>query len=236
MISVERKGGSYMCIRFNRPEKANALAVAMMESTTAALAEAASDQKIRAVLLTGAGDRSFSAGADVREQPLDGDMAAHRRRRSDALFVLLNAALDFPKPLIAVLNGVASGAGAMLAFTCDARVAADTSAIALPEINLGIPTYMGAAFAMQIGGLAFAVDLVQTGRRMPAAEALARGLVSCVVPRTELEVAAMRVAADLAAKDSKAFAANKEWLNRSMKAALADAKAATEAHRLGRKT
>ena len=230
MLSVEREG-AYTRIRFARPDKANALAVAMIEGTTAALAEAASAASVRAVLLTGTGDRAFSAGVDVREQPADGDVAAHRKRRSAALFALLNAAIDFPKPLVAALNGVASGAGAMLAFACDARAAADTAAIALPEINLGMSTYMGAALAAQLGGLMLAADLVQTGRRMPAAEALERGLVSCVVPRGELDAAALKIAASLAEKDAKAYAANKQWLNRGMKAALAEAKAAADAHR-----
>lgn len=230
MLSVEREG-AYMRIRLNRPDKANALAVAMMEGATAALAEAASAERVRAVLLTGAGVRAFCAGADVREQAAGGDMAAHRKRRSAALFALLNAAMDFPKPLIAVLNGIASGGGAMLAFVCDARVAVDTAAIALPEINLGMSTHAGAAIALQVGGLALAADLVQTGRRMPAAEALARGLVNCVAPRAELEAAALRIAASLADKDPKAFAANKQWLNRGMKAALAEARAAADEHR-----
>ncbi len=182
-------------------------------------------------MLTGAGERVFSAGADVREQPADGDMAAHRRRRSAGLAALIDAILESPKPVVAALNGIASGGGAMLALLADARVAAEEAALSLPEIDLGLSTFMGAAIAERIGGLALAVDLVQTGRRMPAREALARGLVNSVVPRAELMGAALATAELLAKKDPRAFAANKQWLNRRMKAALVEARAAHEAHR-----
>jgi enoyl-CoA hydratase/carnithine racemase len=229
-LLVERRDG-YLWLTLNRADKANALAVGMMEGAAAALKDAVTDDTVRAVILTGAGHRAFCAGADVREQPGDGDMAAHRKRRSAGLAAFLDAIMDTPKPVVAVLNGIASGGGAMLALLSDARVAVDSAAISLPEINLGMATYTGAAIAMQVGGHVLATDLVQSGRRMPAAEALNRGLVSCVVPREELEAAAVRVAASLAEKDAKAFAANKLWLNRPMKAALAEARAEHERHR-----
>lgn len=229
-LSIIKRDG-LMWIRLERVEKANALTPGMMEGATAALADAASDESVRAVLLTGAGEKVFSAGADVREKPADGDMAAHRQRRSGALFALLNALMDNPRPVIAVLNGIASGGGAMLALVADARVAVDTAEISLPEINLGMPTFPGAAIAMHAGGLALATDLVQTGRRMPAAEALARGLLNSVVPRAELEREAMRTAAVFVQKDASAFAANKRWLNRGLKAALAEARAGMDEHR-----
>jgi enoyl-CoA hydratase/carnithine racemase len=222
---------SLLWITLNRADKANALAVGMMESAVAALKAAASDDTTRAVILTGAGHRAFSAGADVREQPADGDVAAHRRRRSAALAAFLDAIMDTPKPVVAVLNGIASGGGAMLALLCDARVAVDGAAISLPEINLGMATYTGATIAMEIGGHVLATDLVQSGRRMPAEEALARGLVSCVVARDDLDATAVRVAMGLVEKDTKAFAANKLWLNRRMKAALAEARAEHVRHR-----
>ena len=218
-------------ITLDRAEKANALAVGMMEGACAAFAAATADESIRAVLLTGAGERVFCAGADVREKPADGDIAAHRQRRSAALAALLDCLIDCPKPVVTVLNGVASGGGAMLALLSDARVAVDTAAIALPEIDLGMPTFTGATIAEHVGGLALAVDLVQSGRRMPAAEALARGLLTSVVPRSGLEAAGADAARMLAQKDAHAFAANKRWLNREIKAALAQARAEHARHR-----
>ena len=220
-----------MWLRLDRAEKANALTVAMMEGATAAVESAAGDEAVRAIILQGAGEKVFCAGVDVREQPADGDMPAHRNRRGAAMFGLLNALMDSPKAVVAVLNGIASGGGAMLAFVCDARVAVDTAEISLPEINLGMPTFAGAAIALQMGGLALATDLVQTGRRMPVAEALARGLLTSVVPRAELDAEAMRVAATFVQKDAAAFAANKRWLYGGLKSALAEARAQAEAHR-----
>ena len=122
----------------------------------------------------------------------------------------------------------------MLALACDARTAVETAEISLPEINLGMPTFAGASIAMHFGGISVAADLVQTGRRMTAAEALARGLVTSVVDRGELETEGTRIAGLLAQKDGEAFAANKRWLNRGIKAALAEARAESERHRARR--
>ncbi len=229
-LAVEQRDGC-MWLRFDRADKANALTVGMMEGAKAALDQAAVDDSIRAVLLTGAGEKVFCAGADVREKPVDGDMQVHRKRRGGALFALLNALMDTPKPVIAVLNGIASGGGAMLALVSDARVAVDSAELSLPEINLGMPTFPGAAIATHVGGLALATDLVQTGRRMPASEALSRGLLTSAVPRAELELEAKRVAAVFINKDARAFGANKRWLNRGLKVALAEARAGMDEHR-----
>jgi enoyl-CoA hydratase/carnithine racemase len=219
----------WICIM--RPHKANALTAGMMESMREMLAEGAGDEAVRVLLLTGAGDRVFCAGADVREKPADGDLKAHRSRRSRAMFDLLTAVTENPKPVVAVLNGVASGGGAMLALVSDARVAVDTAELALPEIDLGMPTFAGASVALEVGGLALAADLVQSGRRMPAEEARARGLLNAVAPRSGLESAAMDVARPLAQKAPAAFAANKQWLTRRLRTALAEARGAAEAHR-----
>lgn len=229
-LSIENRGGCAW-LTLDRADKANALTVEMMEGATTALEHAAADDGVRAVLLTGAGGKVFCAGADVRVKPVNGDMAAHRKRRGAALFALLNGLLDCPKPVIAVLNGIASGGGAMLALVADARVAVDTAELSLPEINLGMATFPGVAIASHVGGLALATDLVQTGRRMPAGEALSKGLLTSVVPRAELEKEAMRVAAVFVQKDAAAFAANKRWLNKALKVALAEARDGMDAHR-----
>jgi enoyl-CoA hydratase/carnithine racemase len=187
----------------------------MMEGAARVLRDAASDDAVRAILIMGSGEKVFCAGVDVREQPADGDMDAHRKRRSAALSALLNGVLDTPKPVIAVLNGIASGGGGMLALVADARVAVDSAELSIPEINLGMPTFPGAAIVTQVGGLALAADLVQTGRRMPAAEALARGLLMSVVPRAELEQEAMRVHAAVGGLLSHVHARAKNFLARA---------------------
>ena len=229
-LSIEKRSGCAW-LTLDRAEKANALTVEMMEGLAKALEDAAADTDVRAVIISGAGEKVFCAGADVRVKPADGDMAAHRKRRGAALFALLNAIMDCPKPVIAVLNGIASGGGAMLALVADARVAVDTAEISLPEINLGMATFPGVAIASHVGGLALATDLVQTGRRMPVTEALSKGLLTSVVPRAELDKEATRVAAVFVQKDASAFAANKRWLNKQLKVALAEAREGMDAHR-----
>lgn len=228
---VVERADDYLWITINRAEKANAMTVAIMEGITAAIRAGASDPTVKAVLLTAAGGRVFSGGADVREQPEDGDMARQRERRSHALAALQDAVMDNPVPVVAVLNGIASGGGAMLALLSDACVAAETASLSLPEIDLGIPTFSGANILAVIGGRALALDLIQTGRRMPAHEALTRGLVAAVVPADELKHAATVLAGKLGAKERRVFADNKQWINRQLKAALLEARAQHARHR-----
>jgi enoyl-CoA hydratase/carnithine racemase len=229
-LLTERRD-SLLWITINRTEKANALTVDLMERITAAVVTAGRDDSVRAVLLSGAGERVFCAGVDVREQPEDVDMARQRERRSIALAALQDAVMDTPKPVIAVLNGTASGGGAMLALLADACVAVDTAQLSLPEIDLGIPTFSGANILEVIGGRALALDLIQSGRRMPAGEAATRGLVAAVAARGELHTAANAAAERLGSKKSQPFAENKRWINRSLKTALAEAREEHARHR-----
>jgi enoyl-CoA hydratase/carnithine racemase len=231
-VLVERRGPQ-LWVTFNRPEKANALTVDMLQAAADAVAAAGADPQVQVVLLTGAGERFFSAGVDVREKPDDGDMAAHKERRSAAHAALQDAILETPKPVLAVLNGTAIGSGAMCALLADACIAADTAELSLPEIDLGIATYSGANILGVIGGRALALDLIQSGRRMAAPEALARGLVATVAARNALADAAAGVAEALGAKPAPAFADNKRWINRSLKAALLEARHEHARHRAG---
>jgi enoyl-CoA hydratase/carnithine racemase len=228
---IEEKRGPHLWLTIDRAEKANALTVDLMERLTAAISAAANDAHVRAVLLTAAGERVFCAGVDVREQPADGNTARHRERRSAALAALQDVVIDTPKPVIAVLNGTASGGGAMLALLADACIAVESAQLSIPEIDLGIATFSGANILEVIGGRALALDLVQSGRRMAAAEAVTRGLIGTAVSRDELQARATVVAERLAAKNPQAFAENKRWINRSIKSALAEARAEHARHR-----
>lgn len=229
-VLVARRDTS-LWITINRPEKANAMTVEIMERLTAAIVEAGQDATTSAVVLTGAGERAFCAGVDVREQAADGDMARQRERRSKALAGLQDAVMEVPKPVLAVLNGTASGGGAMLALMADACVAVDTAALSLPEIDIGIATFSGANVLEVIGGRALALDLIQTGRRMSAVEAAARGLVRVVSPRAELASQATTLATLLGSKDGNAFGDNKRWINRKLKAAMTEAREEHARHR-----
>jgi enoyl-CoA hydratase/carnithine racemase len=229
-VIVDRQS-DVLWITVDRPDKANAMTVAMVERITEAIVAGGADPAIRAVLLTGAGERLFTAGVDVREKADDGDVARQRERRSRALAALQDAVMDVPKPVVIVLNGAAIGGGAMLALLADACVAVDTADLALPEIDLGIATYSGANILATIGGRALALDLIQTGRRMPAKEAMSRGLLQSVASRDDLRNVAMEIAAKLGSKDVAAFADNKRWINRALKAALSEAREEHTRHR-----
>jgi len=219
--------GEIAWLVIDRADKANALTAAMMEAMRAHVDAAAADAGTKALVLTGAGQRAFSGGVDFRTaSDLPTDDA--RRLRSQRFFELLIALAGFPKPVVTGMNGVASGGGAMLALLGDRVIAAENAAIALPEIDLGGPTMPGLAILTHVANAGVASDLVQSGRRMPAAEALARGLIAEVVRSEELAGRIEQSALLLGSKPAQAFALNKEWLRRPLIAAL---HAAEEAHR-----
>lgn len=230
LVLIARRG-THLVLTLNRADKANAMTVAMVEALTAQITQAANDADISAIVLTANGERVFCAGVDVREKPADGDPAAQRERRSHALAALQDAVLDVPKPVIVSLNGAATGAGAMIALMADACVAVESASIGLPEIDIGIASFSGANILTVIGGRALAMDLIQNGRKMPAGEALTRGLVRAAVGRVDLQGATQTAADGLAAKDAQAFADNKHWINRGLKAALTEARAEHARHR-----
>jgi enoyl-CoA hydratase/carnithine racemase len=132
---------------------------------------------------------------------------------------------------VALVNVWAIGGGAMWALLADACVAVDTAELSLPEIDIGIATFSGANILEVLGGRALALDLIQSGRRMAAREAQARGLVNAVATRADLEQTAAGVAELLGAKHRQAFSDNKRWINRSVKAALAEAREEHARHR-----
>ncbi len=224
---VLEKRGEVAWLIIDRADKANALTAVMMEQMSAHIGAAARDESVKALVLTGAGQRAFSGGVDFRTATdLPADEA--RRLRSQRFFELLILLADFPKPVITGMNGVASGGGAMLALLGDRVIAAENAALALPEIDLGGPTMPGLAILTHVASAGVASDLVQSGRRMPAAEALARGLIAEVVKSDALGARVEQAAIMLGSKPAKAFALNKAWLRRPLIAAL---HAAEEEHR-----
>ena len=207
-----------MWLTFNRPNKANALSLPVLAEFNRALKEAATRDDVRAVVITGAGERNFSAGADLSSPP--GDAAAHQAKRRTDFSAALMALVDFRKPVVSAVNGSACGAGMMIPLLCDAVVAADSARFSLPEINKGLPALPGVAIVKDRFGSALAADLVLSGRWMPAAEAHTRGVVREVVTAANLQAAAQQAALALGAFDSAAYAADKALLNRTLKADL----------------
>ncbi len=220
-LQTENQDG-LLVITLNRPQKANALTLEMMRGLAEALRNARADSAVRGVLITGAGERVFSGGVDVRQvSPLP--EAEFRQARSTAFFAVLIQLVDFEKPVVAAVNGVASGGGFMIAALADVIVASDNALFALPEIDLGSPPLAGLAILTPLIGGALAYDLVQSARNLSAAEAERRGLVRAVAPRAEVVVTGEKIARELMAKKARAFSASKAWVRKPMRESLEQA-------------
>jgi len=190
----------------NRPKVLNALNAQTLDEIAEAVAEVAADAAVRVLVVTGAGDRAFVAGADIREiEALESGVdATAMALRGQSVFASLE---QLPKPVIAAINGFALGGGCELALAADLRIAADSAKLGLPEINLGIiPGYGGTQRLARRVGPGAAKRMIFTGDMVDAAEALRLGLVDQVVPAAELSDAAAKLAAKLAAKAPLALA------------------------------
>ena len=204
---------SVAIITINRPKALNALSHATMVEISAAVDELGSDQSVRCVIFTGAGEKAFVAGADINElRALQsaGEAADFAAWGQCILFKIEN----LPKPVIAAINGYALGGGCELAMACDIRIAADSAKLGQPEINLGIlPGYGGTQRLPRLVGKGRAKWLVLTGEQITAQEAWRIGLVDFVVPAAELMNAAKDLARRLASKPALAVAWAKRCIN-----------------------
>jgi enoyl-CoA hydratase len=202
-VQVAREG-AVAVVTVDRPEALNALNTETNELLSAAARELAGDDAVRAVVLTGAGDKSFVAGADIAEMSTFTPEQA--RRWGAAGQAMMTAIESAPQPWIAAVNGFALGGGCELALACDIRVAAEHAKFGQPEINLGItPGFGGTQRLPRAVGDGWTKYLVLSGRHLRAEEALRIGLVQAVVPRDELMTQAMRLAQELAGKSPLAM-------------------------------
>lgn len=183
-------------ITLNRPDKLNAWNTPMRDQLIAALKEAIADEAIRAIILTGAGDRAFGAGQDLSEsKSFDATRAESWMGEWKALYSLFR---DSPKPIIAALNGVAAGSAFQIALLCDLRVGHAGVSMGQPEIKSGIPTVTGNWIMREILGLARTIDLTLTGRMLDAQEAYTLGLISRLVAEDMVQSEALALATQLA--------------------------------------
>lgn len=194
LVVLERPDREIVRLTLNRPDKKNALSIALRDAVSDALDELKRDTALKCVVLTGAGG-AFSAGFDLAEfQTAVADPAFHRTlwASSDRYHELL---LKFPLPIIAAVNGAAMGGGMDTAVLCDIRIAAETASFGHPEASFGDVVY--APLHDLIGGAA-ARELCLTGRRIGAAEALCLGLVSETVAPDRLAGRALELAQSIA--------------------------------------
>ncbi len=195
-LLVERDG-PVTTITINRPKVLNALNAQTLDELGRALVDLQSDPAIRALIITGAGDRAFVAGADINElaqqSPVSGREMA---RRGQQVFDRIE---QLGRPVVAAINGYALGGGCELAMACTLRIAADTARLGQPEINLGLlPGYAGTQRLPRLVGQGRALELLLTGTPITAAEAERIGLVNRVVPAADLLTEARKLASALA--------------------------------------
>ncbi len=197
-LLVEREG-AVAIVTINRPEKRNALNTLTIGEIHHVMTALGADAAVGAIVLTGAGDKAFVAGADISElavmTPAGGkDHSAAGQRAFDAIETL-------GTPVIAAVNGFALGGGCELAMACTLRLAADTARFGQPEINLGLtPGYAGTQRLPRLVGRGRALELLLTGDMISAQRAFEIGLVNRVVPAADLRAEALALAATLAAK------------------------------------
>jgi len=185
-------------LTIDREAARNALSPGVVTGLKEGLERAGADANVRAIVLTGAGTRVFCAGGDLGGMSGDGFLAGHEGRR--AYGQLLLAFQQVAKPTVARINGHALAGGLGLVLACDLAVASDAAGFGTPEIDRGLFPMMVLAFLQRHGGRKRALELLLTGDRLTAQQALAWGLVNQVVPAAELDATTKALAGKLAGK------------------------------------
>jgi enoyl-CoA hydratase len=218
-ILMEREG-RVAILTVNRPDKLNALNDQVREDMLAALAQVESDDSVGVVVITGAGEKSFIAGADIGEFAGRSPFDQRHAMRSPRIFDIMSS---FPKPVIAMINGFCLGGGCELALSCDIRVASEKARFGQPEIKLGlIPGGGGTQRLPRLVGTGHALRLILTGDMIGAAEAQSIGLVEMVVPHEELRAKTLELAQKMAAMSPLTVKVAKEAVRASEKMSLGE--------------
>jgi len=218
LVSMTREG-DLVTFRIERQEVMNCLSFPTLRRFRGLLEEVASDLTIRCILITGAGEKAFCAGADLKERrTMDPALVPEFVRNIRAL---MDDVESLPQPTIAVVNGFAFGGGTELMLACDLRVAAEEARFGLTEVTLAIiPGAGGTQRLPRLVGKSRAKDLILTGRKLDAAEAKEIGLVNRCVPRAELNECASQLARDIAANGPVAVRAAKRAIDQGGEAPL----------------
>jgi enoyl-CoA hydratase len=209
------KGDGIALITIDNPQALNALTVATFAALARMLDDLETDDAVRVVLLTGAGEKAFVAGGDIRYL----DSLSVEGARAFALQAqrLYERIETFPKPVIAVINGYALGGGCELAMACDLRIAAETARFGQPEVKLGIiPGFAGTQRLARLVGKGRAKELIFTGEMIDAREAWRIGLVNRVVPADQLLAEVRAVAAKMIDKSASAIRIAKDAIENGL--------------------
>jgi enoyl-CoA hydratase len=207
-------------VTVNRPDKLNALNTSVRRELTRAFAELGADPAIRALILAGAGEKAFIAGADISEFAGRTPLEQRQVMRTDSVY---DAASGCSKPIVAAIHGFCLGGGCELAMACDIRIASEDARLGQPEVNLGIiPGGGGTQRLPRLVGEGYAMKMILTGEFIPAAEALRIGLVDEVVPRERLMARALELAGKIAEKSPVAVRLAREAIKASRRMGLTE--------------
>jgi len=209
-VEVERRG-KVAIVMVDQPDKLNALNTERLNALHQAFRELDGDAAVRCVVLTGGGDRAFIAGADISEMAtMTPDEALAFARLGHAVATKIEA---FQQPVIAAVNGFALGGGCEFALACDLRLASENAVFAQPEVGLGIPPGWGGTQRLpRLVGSGMAAELIYSGRRIDAAEALRIGLVNAVYTADVLMERTMALAGQIAANGPAAVQVSKRLI------------------------
>lgn len=215
------KDGNVSTITINNPKALNALSTAVLKDLEEAVNTVANDEDTYAVIITGAGDKSFVAGADIAEmKDKNQEEAAEYGAYGNKIFRMIET---MDKPVIAAINGFALGGGNELAMSCDIRLAADNAVFGQPEVGLGItPGFGGTQRLARLVPVGIAKEIIYGGRNIKAPKALEIGLVNAVYPHDELMDAAKKMAKGIAKNAPKAVAASKRAINKGLEGTMDD--------------
>lgn len=205
------RDGHIATLTLNRPDALNAFNSVQLQTFLDRLDEVRNDSSVRVVILTGAGERAFAAGADIKEMvDLDRDGGLAFGRLGHAI---TRGVETLPQPVIAAVNGFALGGGCELALGADIRLCSENAVFAQPEVSLGIPPgWGGSQRLVRAVGPGMAAELILSGRRVKAEEALRIGLVNAVYPLAELMPKAIELATSIAANSPLAVRASKRLM------------------------
>jgi enoyl-CoA hydratase/carnithine racemase len=211
VLLQEEKDG-VVVLTLNRPEAMNSLSSELSLALQKAVKEIGDRRDIRAVIITGAGDRAFCAGADLKERrDLDADGKWQQRSR---IWELNEAIWRMPQPVIAAIHGFCLGGGFEVALYCDLRVAADNAVFSFPEMTLGAYPGAGAAVVLpRLIGRGRAKEIFFTARKVKADEALSLGIVEWVVPRNQIINKAFEIANEIKKSSPLGIAGIKQMVN-----------------------
>ena len=217
-VVLREQEGRVAILTINRPSKLNALNQQVRDEMLEHLTAIESDDSVGAVVITGAGEKSFVAGADIQEfegrSPFD-------QREAMSFPRIFDVMAGFPKPVIAMINGFCLGGGCEMAMSCDMRIASDKARLGQPEIKLGlIPGGGGTQRLPRIVGMGQAMRLILTGDMIPADEAKDMGLVDLVFPADELRAKTLELASKIAAQSPLTLRVAKEAMRASERLAI----------------